>query len=351
MQINVEQGYVTVIERFGKFGRIAKPGKHNLIPGIEKAGATFRVGVQTLSDTVDTNDDHAIKTIDGIKVGYRYEICLDIQNPEKFYKTDFMYPNCTGLKADAEWMIEDKMSSFRYVDIIDEFSSESDEDGKIALNDDELRYIQKAADKADIKILGVKFELFFGKDYEYWKVFCQSANENGRFRTLFGKIIKQFDSNNAMDLPCKDGRYFMRLSRETAKNLISVEVRIRKRDTNYNVLLKRQNYIENELRWNFDWVETNGEFAIAKISIKLPPASHTDKSKWEGQHKSLMSLAMDIKNLFTKILDEYGTPDVINVGNSKIEVIACVCPNCGGSIDTSTRVCPFCGASQMLATK
>ena len=60
---------------------------------------------------------------------------------------------------------------------------------------------------------------------------------------------------------------------------------------------------------------------------------------------------MDIKNLFTKILDEYGTPDVINVGNSKIEVIACVCPNCGGSIDTSTRVCPFCGASQMLATK
>ena len=351
MAIKVEPGYAMVITRFGKLGRIVVAGTHNLIPGIEKEGPIFKIGQRTIEDTVDTNDDRTIKTVDGVRIGYRYELSLDITNPKKFYTTDFMYPNCTGLKADTEWMIENKMSQFRYVEVIDSFQEDADERGCLALNDDELRYIQKAADKADIKVLGVKFSLFFGKDYEYWNEFCYAANANGRFRTLFGKIIKQFDSNNVMDLPSKDGRYYMSLSRETAKNLISVEIRMRKRDTNYQVLRKRQNYIETELKWNFDWTDIDSQYALAKISIKLPPASHTDKTKWEGQFKSLMELAINVKTLFTEILDEYGTPDVINVGNSKIQVIACVCHNCGGSIDTSTRVCPFCGASQMIATK
>lgn len=350
MAIKVEPGYAAVIKRFGKFGRIVGAGTHVLVPGVEKEGDIFKIGQRVFEDTVDTNDDRTIKTVDGIKIGYRYEMHVDITNPEKFYKADFIYPNCTGLKADAEWMIESRMSKMSYMQAIDTFNKESDT-GWLSLNDDELRYVQQAANKAAIKVLGIRFKLSFGRDYDYWESFCEFVNSNGRFRKAFGKAVKQFDSNNTMDLPGRDGRYRMRLSRESSKNMISVEISMKKMDTNFQVIKQRQNYIEHELKWNYEWYDSSKDIATAKISIKIPPENMTNKETWEGQYTQLMDLAVQIKTLFSDILDEFGTPDIIESGSSRVEVMSCICSNCGGALDTGTRICPFCGTNQMLVKR
>ncbi len=159
----VEQQSVSVVERFGRFVRIARPGLHLKIPFIERIAGKVKLRVRQLDIPVETKtkDNVFVKVV--ISVQYRaledriYEAFYKLENPEQQIRAfifdvvraqvpktilDDVFERKDEIANAVESELSEMMSSFGY-GIVKALVTDIDPDAKVKAAMNEINEAQR----------------------------------------------------------------------------------------------------------------------------------------------------------------------------------------------------------------